>query len=244
MAQSILGRIGQLLRANINAMIDNAEDPEKMLDQLIRDFTANIADVEQAVAQTIGNLRLAEADQHEAVDTANEWGQKALAASRKADQLRAAGQATEAERFDDLAKIALRRQISYEEQARTLENQVQQQQELTAQLKQGLDKIRLKREELVRKRDELVSRAKLASARVQVQQAVKNASILNPTSELSRFEERVRREEALAAGMEEVNASSLDEQFAQLDADRDELEVANRFAQLKSGQVAQLPAGS
>ena len=63
MAQtSILGRIGQLVRANVNAMLDEAEDPEKMLDQLIRDFTNNIAEAEEAVAQTVGNLRLLEDD--------------------------------------------------------------------------------------------------------------------------------------------------------------------------------------
>ncbi|MGB3413216.1 MAG: PspA/IM30 family protein, partial [Microbacteriaceae bacterium] len=60
--QSILGRIGQLLKANINALLDSAEDPEKMLDQLVRDYTNNIADAEDAIAQTIGNLRLMEDD--------------------------------------------------------------------------------------------------------------------------------------------------------------------------------------
>jgi phage shock protein A len=243
MAQSILGRIGQLVRANLNAMVDQAEDPEKMLDQLIRDFTENMRDAEEAVAQTVGNLRMAEDDHRQAVEAMNEWGQKALAASRKADELRAGSQTAEAERFDGLAKIALRRQISFEEQARALESQVQQQRELTNTLKQGLDKLRLKREELVQKREELVSRAKMAQARVRVQQAVKSVSVLDPTSELSRFEERVRREEAMARGMEEVSASSLDEQFAQLDADEDELEIESRFAQLKSGQVARLTAG-
>ena len=240
MAQSILGRIGQLVRANVNAMIDAAEDPERMLDQLIRDYTSNIGEAEQAVAQTIGNLRLTEEDQREAVEAASDWGQKALAASRKADELRASGQSGEAERFDSLAKIALRRQISYEEQARTLQAQVQQQRELTEKLKDGLDKIRLKREELVQKREELVSRAKMARAQVKVQQAVKSVSILDPTSELKRFEERVRREEALARGMEEVAAASIEEQFAQLDTDEDEREVEARFAQLKSGQAPRL----
>ena len=63
MAQTtILGRIGQLVRANINAMLDSSEDPEKMLDQLVRDFTNNIAEAEEAVAQTVGNLRLLEDD--------------------------------------------------------------------------------------------------------------------------------------------------------------------------------------
>lgn len=245
MAQSILGRISQLLRANINALVDQAEDPEKMLDQLIRDFTNNIRDAEEAVAQTIGNLRLAEEDQREASDAAREWGQKALVASHKGEELRAGGQAAEAERFDGLAKLALRRQISYEEQARTLESQVRQQQELTDTLKQGLDKMRVKHAELVQKRQELVSRAKMADARVRVQQAIKSVSVLDPTSELNRFEERVRRQEGLARGMEEVAASSIDEQFAQLDTDQDELEVESRFAQLKSGQAPpQLASGA
>ena len=55
--QSIFGRIAQLARANINSIIDSAEDPEKMLDQMIRDYTNNISEAEEAVAQTIGNLR-------------------------------------------------------------------------------------------------------------------------------------------------------------------------------------------
>src|SRR6187551_1005442 len=89
MAQSsILGRIGQLLRANVNSLLDSAEDPEKMLDQLVRDFTNNIAEAEEAVAQTIGNLRLVEDDAKEARSASVEWGDKAAAASRRADQLR------------------------------------------------------------------------------------------------------------------------------------------------------------
>ena len=71
MAQtSILGRIGQLLRANINSLLDQAEDPEKMLDQMIRDFTSNMSEAEEATAQTIGNLRMVEDDVREATATA------------------------------------------------------------------------------------------------------------------------------------------------------------------------------
>ena len=71
---------------------------------------------------------------------------------------------------------------------------------------------------------------------MKVQEAVKNASVLDPSSELRRFEDRVRREEARAQGMEEVAASTLDEQFAQLDSADDESEVESRFAALKSGR--------
>jgi phage shock protein A len=243
--QTIIGRMAQLVSANINAILDQAEDPEKMLDQLVRDYTNNIAEAEEAVAVTVGNLRLAEDDQREAVQAADEWGDKAGAASRKADQIRTSGTGGEADRFDELAKVALRRQVSYEQQANTLKSQITQQTELTDKLKDGLNRLRSKREELVQKRDELVSRAKMARAQSQVQRAVKSVSVMDPASELNRFEERVRREEALARGRDEVAASSLDEQFEQLESGEDEAEVEARFSQLKAGQpVAQLSRGN
>ena len=236
MAQTtILGRIGQLVRANINALLDSAEDPERMLDQLVRDFTNNIAEAEEAVAQTVGNLRLLEDDQREAQSAQQEWADKARAAAQKAEQSRAAGNTAEADRFDELAKIAIRRQISFENQVSTFAGQIEQQTALTDQLKDGLNKLRVKREELVQKRDELVSRAKMASAQRQVQEAVREVSVMDPTSELNRFEERIRREEAMARGMQEVAASSLEEEFASLEDADTEAEVEARLASLKSG---------
>jgi phage shock protein A len=236
MAQaSILGRVSQLVRANINAILDDAEDPERMLDQLVRDFTNNIAEAEEAVAQTIGNLRMIEDDAREARSASAEWLDKARAASRRADQLRSGGNTAEADRFDSLAKIALRKQLSYETQATTLETQVAAQTELAEKLKDGLNKLRSKREELVQKRDELVSRAKMAQAQSQVQETLKSVSVMDPTSEISRFEERIRRQEAQVRGREEVAASSLEEQFASLDDDAAELDVETRLAALKTG---------
>lgn len=235
MASSILGRIGQLWRANVNSMLDKAEDPEKMLDQLIRDFTSNIREAEEAVAQTIGNLRLLEGDLKEAKEATSEWGNKAVAASRRGDQLRTEGNTTEADKFDELAKLALRRQIDFEKQSTTLQSQVAQQSELVEKLKDGLNKLRRKREDIVQKRDELVSRAKMARAQRQVTEAVREVSVLDPTSELSRFEERIRREEAQARGMEEVLTSSWEDQLAGLDTMSDDLEIEARLASMKSG---------
>ncbi len=77
-----------------------------------------------------------------------------------------------------------------------------------------------------------------------MQQAVKDVSVMDPTSELRRFEERVRREEALARGMEEVATTSIEEQFAQLEDEADALEVESRFAQLKRGRVPQIESQS
>jgi phage shock protein A len=237
MAQTtILGRVGQLLRANINAMLDGAEDPEKMLDQLVRDFTNNMSQAEDAVAQTIGNLRMVQEDEVEAKAAAVDWGTKAAAASQKADTLRAAGNTSDADKFDSLAKLALGRQISFEAQVKTFDTQIDQQSALVDQLKDGLNKMTVRRDELVQKRDELVARAKMAKAQTQVQTTLKNVSIMDPTSELSQYEEKVRRQEAMAQGMAEVNANSVDEQFASLQGDEDAAEVDARLAALKAGK--------
>ncbi len=234
--QSILGRIAQLTRANVNAMLDKAEDPEKMLDPLGRDYTNSIAEAEDAVAQTIGNLRLAEADHAEDVAAAKEWGAKAIAASQKADALRTAGQPSEADRFDQLAKVALGKQIGFENEAKTAAPAIAQQNETVEKLKTGLVTMRSRLDDLKTRRDQLVARQKTAAAQAQVQEAVGSINVLDPTSELSRFEEKVRREEARVAGHAELQASSLDAQFEELEADTTQLEIEARLAELK-GQL-------
>ena len=236
MAQSsILGRVGQLVRANINALLDSAEDPEKMLNQLVIDYTNAISEAEEAVAQTIGNLRLQEDDAKEAAEAAVEWGSKAAAASKRADELRAAGNTADADRFDNLAKIAIKRQIGFEEQVKAFGPQIEQQTALVNQLKDGLNVMRAKREELVQKKDELIARAKMAQAQVQVQESIKSVNVMDPTSEVARFEEKVRHQEAMAKGMTEVAASSLDAQFASLDDAESDIDVETRLAALKRG---------
>ncbi|MER6201244.1 PspA/IM30 family protein [Streptomyces sp. NPDC001586] len=236
--QTILGRVTQLAKANINALLDQAEDPQKMLDQLIRDYTNNISEAEQAVATTIGNLRMLEADHKEDVEAASEWGAKALAASRKGDELRAAGSMAEADRFDNLAKVALGRQMQSEKEASTAEPTIAAQTEVVDKLKSGLDSMRSKLVELQSKRDELVARAKTAQAQNTMMDAVKNIDVLDPTSDLHRFEEKVRREEALAMGRQELAASSLDAQFEYLEDLGKSSEIEARLAALKQGRAA------
>jgi phage shock protein A len=232
--QSILGRITQMARANIHAMLDAAEDPQVMLDQMVRDYTANIGEAEDAVAQIIGNLRLLEEDHREAVDTAAEWGRKAVAASRKGDELRAGADHTGADRFDSLARVALQRQLDAEKQARALEPQIAAQQQVVDKLKSGLERMREKLSELSSKRNELVARAKMAHAQQQVHDAVRSVDLMDPTSELSRFEDKIRREEARVLGQQELAASSLDAQFESLEDETEQTEVEARLAELKS----------
>ncbi|TXS37837.1 PspA/IM30 family protein, partial [Streptomyces sp. OR43] len=162
------------------------------------------------------------------------WGEKALAASRKADELRAGGSGPDADKFDNLAKVALGRQLQSEKEARTAEPTIASQTEVVDKLKSGLDRMKTKLTELKSKRDELVARAKSAQAQNQMMDSVKNIDVLDPTSEISRFEDKVRREEAKALGKQELAASSLDAQFEQLDTLGESAEVEARLAALKS----------
>ncbi|HEU4542612.1 MAG TPA: PspA/IM30 family protein [Jiangellaceae bacterium] len=235
--QSIFSRVAQLAKANINALLDSAEDPQKLLDQMVRDYTNNIAEAEQAIAQTIGNVRMMEEDFVADQKAAADWGRKALAASQKADELRAGGNAAEADKFDNLAKVAIGKQMSVEADLKATEPNLRAQQDVVERLKSGLEQMKGKLHELTSKRDELIARANTARATAQIQDAVKSIDILDPTSEIGRFEEKIRREEAKVRGQAELAASSLDAQFESLeDADK-QTEIEARLAALKAGPV-------
>src|SRR5699024_1394017 len=237
--QSILGRITQMAKANIHAMLDSAEDPQKMLDQMIRDYTSNIAEAESAIAQTIGNLRLAEDDYREDREEANTWGQKALAASNKADELRTNNDAAGAEKFDKLARVAIERQMDAESSAKDADPSIASQNEGVGKLKEGPEQVQQKRNELVRRRAEVEPRSEAVQAQAQVQDAVQSLDILDPTCELSRFEDKIRREEARVRGQEELAGSTLDSQFEELEDLGHQTEVEARLAALKAGQPQQ-----
>ena len=242
--QSIFGRIAQLAKANLNSLLDQAEDPALMLDQMVRDYTNSIVEAESAIAQTIGNLRLLEQDHAEDIANASDWGNKALAASRKADELRGAGNVADADKFDNLAKVALGRQLAAENEASAAAPTIASQTAIVDQLKSGLAAMRGKLTQLSAKRDQLIARSKTVDAQRQVQDAVKSIDILDPTSEISRFEDKIRRAEALVLGQQELAASSLDAQFEELDADDDAVELDARLAALKAGSPVSRAIGS
>ncbi|MDO5060032.1 MAG: PspA/IM30 family protein [Actinomycetaceae bacterium] len=234
--QSILGRITQLAKANLNALLDRAEDPQKMLDQLVRDYTNSIVEAEEAVAQTVGNLRLSEKDYEEDQAAVREWGAKAAAASRKAEETRAAGNADEAAKWDALARTALAKQLDFEKEVRDAEPVLKAQREVVEKLKSGLNSSRAKLDQLKDKRDQLIARARTAEAQEKLHSTVASINVLDPASELSRFEDRVRQQEAQIAGKLELAADSFEARFEELEVSANDLEIEARLAALKNQQ--------
>ncbi|MGL3807220.1 PspA/IM30 family protein [Paeniglutamicibacter sp. R2-26] len=232
---SIFSRMFKIGKSNANAALDALEDPQKMLDQSVRDYTNNIAEAEAAVAQTIGNLRMQEDDYKKALQEAEQWGGKALAASNKAEEFVAAGDSANAQKFNQLATVAIQRQMASEKTARNLEPAITSQRQVVEQLKTGLTTMKTKRQELVSKRDELVARARNAKTQGQMMDAVKALDLSDPTSEIGRFESKIRADEAKVRGAAEIAASSLDSQFAALEDLGESTEIEARLAAMKAG---------
>jgi phage shock protein A len=221
----ILDRISTILRANINALLDQAEDPEKTLDQVIRDMADAIAQARGQVAEMIAQQKLLEADMERNLNLAREWGAKAeLAIARSADEL---------------AREALRRKIDYERNAHAYQTQLQAQQEVVAKLKHDLEQLELKYESAIRNREALIARHRRALAQQKVAQTAAQLTAIDPTSELARMEERIRLEEARAAALSEVGGRpSLEEQFAALESDQ---ELERQLEDLRQRVRGQLP---
>lgn len=214
----IIDRISQLARANINDMLDRAEDPEKMLNQILRDMETNIKQAREQVAMMIAQEKEIEGDLAHTRKLAGEWGAKA---KRAVD----AGK-------DDLAREALRRKRDNDETTAVYESQLETQKQTVAKLKQQLQALESKYQSTLSHRDTLIARQRRAHAQVKVAETLSEFSPMDPTADLDRMERKIRGAEAKAAAVTEMGDESLDAQFRELDYDVD---IEAELAALKGG---------
>src|SRR3954453_8729573 len=138
----ILDRISQLTRANVNDLLDRAEDPEKMLNQILRDMETNIREAREQVAAMIAQEKEIEIDLSKSQRLSAEWGEKA---KRAVD----AGK-------DDLAREALRRKRDNDETATVYGSQLATQEQAVTKLKQQLQALESKYQTTLSQRDVLI----------------------------------------------------------------------------------------
>jgi len=217
----IIDRISQLARANVNDMLDRAEDPEKMLNQILRDMETNIRQAREQVAAMIAQEKEIGIDLAATRKLGSEWGAKA---QRAVD----AGK-------DDLAREALRRKRDNDENAAVYEAQLTTQQQTVAKLKQQLQALESKYQATMGQRDTLIQRQRRAKAQVQVAQSLSEFSPMDPTADLERMERKIRGSEAKAAALTELGDESFDAQFRELDYD---IDIESELARLKGGSTA------
>jgi phage shock protein A len=224
---SILDRVSRLVRANVNDLIDQAEDPEKMIDQILRDMQSNITTARAQVAAMIAQEKELEADLNESQELMTEWNEKARRAV-------AAGK-------DDLAREALCRKHDAQENVAVYQNQHDVQQQTVAKLKQQLQLLESKYQTTLSQRDSLIARQRRAKAQQHVADRVTSLSPLDASSELDRMERKIRSNEARAAATIEMEDTSIDAQFRELDYDVD---IERELEALKSQSGGSETAGA
>ncbi len=224
---SILDRMSRLVRANVNDLIDQAEDPAKMIDQLLRDMQSNITTARAQVASMIAQEKELEADLTETRQLSEEWAEKAR-------------RAVEAGK-DDLAREALRRKRDNDENTRVYEQQYQAQRQTVEKLKQQLRLLESKYDTTLSQRDSLIARQRRAEATRQVTQQVTSLSPLDVSAELDRMERKIRSNEAQAAALTDIQDNSYDAQFRELDYD---LDVERELEALKAGSTGTAAGGA
>ncbi|MEA2595597.1 MAG: phage shock protein [Thermomicrobiales bacterium] len=222
----IMDRLSTLVRANVNDLLDKAEDPEKMIDQILRDMETNIGQARQQVAAMIAQEKELQADYDETTKLASEWGAKAQRAV-------AAGK-------DDLAREALRRKRDNEQNAGVYQQQLAVQEQTVSKLKDQLRQLESKYQATMSQRDSFLARARRARAQEQVARTLTTFSPVDPSADLERMERKIRGTEAKAAAMVEMGDESFDTQFSELDYDAD---VEAELAALKGESPAPAALG-
>jgi len=218
---ALLERVGTLLRANVNDLIDRAEDPEKMVKQVILDMENQLMQVKTQLAITIADLHLLERRKKENLQTNAEWMRKAeLAVSKKQD---------------DLARLAIERSLENRKIAASFDEQIADQKVQVDNLKTALHKLEGKLEEARTKSELLLALHRRARAGLKAGEAAGDAGPLPTAAAWDRMHRKVNQTEAMnlaradLAGMS--NGESLEDQFAALEKHD---EVERLLAELKT----------
>ncbi len=207
---SLLDRVGTLLRANLNDLVEKAEDPEKLLKQIVLDMENQLMQVKTQVAIAIADEHLLEKKRAEQEKLAGEWKGKAELAVGKGR--------------DDLARAALERSLSHEQLMKGFAEQAEDQKHEADNLRQALRKLDQKLSETRAQSEMLI--AEHRRARV-VGRATKARQGAGPDREhaMERMKSRVQMQAAgSAAGAEVLAPESLEDRFKALE-NEDQVEL-------------------
>jgi phage shock protein A len=191
---ALLDRVATLLRANLNDLIDRAENPEKMLKQVILDMENQFLQVKTQVAIALADLHLLEKKKKDNAEKHAEWMHKAELAVDKQD--------------DELARAALERAMSFQQLAESFDQQIADQRTQVESLKAALKKLELKLSEAKAKADLLIAQHRRSRAVTRAADAQ-----LTPDGEgqtFDRMRTKVAREEALGRAKHEVLGDDID----------------------------------
>lgn len=224
----LFSRLGTLIRSNINELINRAEDPEKMLNQVLVDMKQQLIEAKKQVAIAIADEKRIKKQWEQEAGKAAEWEKKAMLALKAGDE--------------QLARAALQRKADHDEVAAQLKDQWEAQKNSVEQLKVALRGLDSKIEEAKRKRNLLVSRQKRAEAQRTINETLSSINSTSAFDTFDRMSDRVTQLEAEAEATSEIGGAlqegSLESQFKALEAGNvdDALEALKRKMALTAGK--------
>lgn len=199
-------RISTLFKANVNHALSKAEDPAKILDQVIIDMNQQLAESRQKVQAALADEKRLHKEYTSAEEDAQGWEEKAKIALEKDNE--------------DLAREALERRNESQQLADEFKGQWEKQQQAVDELKEHLGTLQRKIEEASRKKNLLVARQKRAEAQKQIHETMAGMKDDSAFSAFERMEERIDEIEAKADAAEEMaedfTDKSLEEEFVEL----------------------------
>ncbi|QOV23001.1 PspA/IM30 family protein [Anabaenopsis elenkinii] len=224
----IIKRILRIIRANINSLLGNAEDPEKILEQAVMEMQDNLVQLRQGVAQAIASQKRTERQAAAAQSTSEEWYRRAQLALQQGNEV--------------LAREALTKRKAYQETATALSSQIEQQNDIVARLKKDMRSLELKISEAKTKKDMYIARARSAQASVRLQDMLDTSSATSSLNAFQSMEDKVLQLEAQSEAMAQLGTDDLQKQFDSLEAGSDiDRELAILKGQALNQQQQQLP---
>lgn len=219
----IFQKFSTVLKSNINDLIARAENPEKMLNQIILDMRDQLAKAKREVAAAIADERKLRAQLDDEIKQTRDWEHRAMLAVK--------------EGRDDLAKQALLRQQEHAQRAATLEQTWTSQAEETEKLKGSLRQLNDKIEEAKRKRNLLIAKQKRAQAQRRIHETMSGLSDTSAFEAFNRMAEKIeeseRRSVAQAEVAEALTGDTLEQEFLRLESGGDDADVEGRLMALK-----------
>ncbi len=204
----IFDRFSTMLRSNLNDLIARAENPEKMLNQVIEDMRGQLAKARQEVAVAIADAAKLKKQADDEQKQANDWEQRAMLAVRQGR--------------DDLARQALMRHQEHAMRAQELFATWQKHQEDTERLRDALRQLNEKIQEAQRKKNLLIAKQRRAQAQRRIHETMSGLSDSSAFEAFDRMAEKIEQNERLALAAasvsEELTGDNLDREFKQLES--------------------------
>jgi phage shock protein A len=218
---ALLERVASLIRANLNELVDKAENPEIMIKQVILDMQNQLLQVKTQVAIAIADQHVLEKKQHENEEKAADWARRAEMAVDK--------------KQDDLARAALERSVGYRQLAESFRQQVADQKLQVEDLKTALLKLEQKLSEAQAKSDLLIAQHRRSRAARKAGEAQMHADSGSHAATFDRMEDKVQREEAVSQATTEMLRDDLEQKLAALEK-QDEIERMLNELKARRGQ--------